>query len=61
MLLEIWRDDEKRYHKALRELTKKNFYHVSATDMVAIFKGEEFLEERYRRAKQFKEKMFQTG
>jgi hypothetical protein len=61
MLLEIWRDDEKRHHKALQELTKKTFYHISATDMVAIFKGEEFLEERHLRAKQFKEKMSQTG
>jgi len=60
-LLEIWRDDERRHHKALRELTKKTFYHISATDMVAIFKGEEFLEERYLKAKQFKEKMSQTG
>ncbi len=60
MLLEMWRDDEKRHHKALQELTKKTYYHISATDMVAIFKGEEFLEERYLRSKQFKEKMSQT-
>lgn len=29
--------------------------------VIDIFKGEEFLEERYRRAIQFKEKMSQTG
>jgi hypothetical protein len=61
MLLEIWRDDEKRHHKALQELMKKTFYPIGATDMVAIFKGEEFLEERHLRAKQFKEKKSQTG
>ncbi len=61
MLLEIWRDDEKRHHKALQELTKKTYFQISATDMVTIFKGEEFLEERYLRSKQFREKMSQTG
>ena len=60
MLLEIWRDDEKRHHKALQELAKKTYFQISATDMVTIFKGEEFLEERYLRSKQFKEKMSQT-
>ena len=60
MLLEMWRDDEKRHHKALQELTKKTFYLISAMDMVAIFKGEEFLEERYLRSKRFREKMSQT-
>lgn len=60
MLLEIWRDDEKRHHKALQELTKKTYFQISATDMVTIFKGEEFLEERYLRSKRFKEKMSQT-
>jgi hypothetical protein len=61
MLLEIWRDDEKRHHKALQELTKKTYFQISATDMVTIFKGEEFIEERYLRSKQFREKMSQTG
>jgi hypothetical protein len=60
MLLEIWRDDEKRHHKALQELAKKNYFQISATDMVTIFKGEEFLERRYLRSKQFREKMSQT-
>jgi hypothetical protein len=60
MLLEIWRDDEKRHHKALQELTKKTYFQISATDMVTIFKGEEFLEDRYLRSKRFKEKMSQT-
>jgi len=61
MLLEIWRDDEKRHHKALQELTAKTFYQLGANDMVALFRGEEFIEERYLRARQFKEKMSQTG
>ena len=61
ILLEIWRDDEKRHHKALKELSTKTFYQLGVNDMVALFRDEEFLEERYLRAKQFKEKMSQTG
>ena len=61
ILLEIWRDDEKRHHKALQELSTKTFYQLGVNDMVALFRDEEFLEERYLRAKQFKEKMSQTG
>ncbi len=61
MLLESWRDDEKRHHKALQELTKKTFYQLGFNDMVALFREEEFLEERYLRTRQFKEKMSQTG
>lgn len=60
MLLEMWRDDEKRHHKALQELTKNTYFQISATDMVTIFKGEEFLEERHLRSKRFREKMSQT-
>lgn len=55
-LLEIWRDDERRHHKTLREITSKPYFRLSSNDMVAIFRGEEFLEERYRRSKEFKEK-----
>lgn len=61
LLLEIWRDDEKRHHKVLQELTTKAFYQIGINDFVALFRDEEFLEERYLRAKQFKEKMSQTG
>lgn len=61
MLLEIWRDDEKRHHKALKELSTKTFYQLGFTDMAALFRDEEFLEERYLKARQFKEKMSQTG
>ena len=61
MLLENWRDDEKRHHKALQELTPKTFYQLGFTDMVALFRDEEFQEERYLKTKQFKENMSQTG
>jgi hypothetical protein len=61
MLLEIWRDDEKRHHKALKELSTKTFYQLGFTDMAALFRDEEFLEKRYLKARQFKEKMSQTG
>ena len=53
-LLELWRDDERRHHKALKDLTEKPYFQLGSNDMVALFRGEEFLEERYRRAKEFK-------
>jgi hypothetical protein len=58
-LLEIWRDDEKRHHKTLRDLTSRPYFRLSNNDMVAIFRGEEFLEKRYRRSKEFMEKQLE--
>jgi len=55
-LLELWRDDERRHHKALKDLTSKPYFRLGNNDMVALFRGEEFLEERYRKAKEFKAK-----
>lgn len=55
-LLELWRNDEKRHHKAIKDLTSKPYIRLGSNDMVALFRGEEFLEERYRKAKEFKEK-----
>lgn len=55
-LLELWRDDERRHHKGLKDLTEKPYFQLGSNDMVALFRGEEFLEERYRRAKEFKAK-----
>jgi hypothetical protein len=56
-LLELWRNDEKRHHKGLKDLTEKPYFQLGSNDMVALFRGEEFLEERYRKAKEFKAKM----
>lgn len=58
-LLEYWRDDERRHHKALKDLTSKPFIRMSSNDMVTLFRGEEFLEERYKKAKEFREKQNQ--
>ena len=55
-LLELWRDDERRHHKGLKEITSRPYFRLGSNDMVAIFRGEEFLEERYRKAKEFKAK-----
>ena len=56
-LIELWRDDERRHHKGLKDLTEKIYIRLGSNDMVALFRGEEFLEERYRRAQEFKAKM----
>jgi hypothetical protein len=56
VLLESWLDDEKRHHKTLRQLSEKPFIKVDLNDLVTIFKGEAFLEQRYLRSKQFQEK-----
>ena len=55
-LLQIWRDDEKRHHSVLKELTSKPYFQLGTNDMVALFREEEFLEERYRKSKAFKAK-----
>lgn len=53
-LLHLWRDDEHRHHKEINELITKPYFRLANNDMVAIFRGEKFLEERYRKAKAFK-------
>jgi len=55
-LLKMWRDDEKRHHAALKTITSKPYFRMTSNDFVSMFRDEEFLEERYRRAKRFKEK-----
>ncbi len=58
-LLELWRNDERRHHKGLKTLTDKPYFQIGSNDMVALFRGEDFLEERYRRSKEFKAKQKQ--
>lgn len=55
-LIQMWRDDEKRHHNALRTITGKTYIRLGSNDFVAMFREEEFLEERYKRSKEFKEK-----
>ena len=55
-LLQIWRDDEKRHHAALKNITSKQYIRMTSNDFVFMFRDEEFLEERYRRSNEFKEK-----
>jgi len=55
-LLQMWRDDEKRHHAALKVITSKPYFRMASNDFVSMFRDEKFLEERHRRAKRFKEK-----
>lgn len=55
-LLQMWRDDEKRHHAALKTITSKPYIRMTSNDFVSLFRDEEFLEDRYRRSKEFKEK-----
>ena len=55
-LIEMWRDDEKRHHNALKQIVSKPYIRLASNDMVTLFRGEEFLEERYRKSKAFREK-----
>lgn len=52
-LIQMWRDDEKRHHDGLKKITSKSYIRMAGNDMVTLFRGEEFLEERYKRAKDF--------
>ena len=54
-LLQLWRDDEKRHHAALKNITSKPFLRMTSNDLVNLFRDDAFLEERYRRSKKFKE------
>lgn len=55
-LLELWRNDEKRHHAALKRIIDRPYFRLGSTDMVAVFRGEEFLEERHRRSKEFRDR-----
>jgi hypothetical protein len=55
-LIQLWRDDEKRHHNALKTITRKPYIRLDSNDFVVMFREEEFLEERYKRSKEFREK-----
>ena len=54
VLLETWRDEEKRHHKILKQLSEKPY--IKIDQMHAAFRDNYFFEERYLRSKQFLEK-----
>ena len=54
VLLEEWRDEEKRHHKTLKRLSEKPY--IKIDQMFAAFREEDFFEERYLRSKRFLEK-----
>ena len=55
-LLQMWRDDEKRHHSALKKITDRPYFRLYSWDLLALFRGVDFLEERHRRTKRLKEK-----
>jgi hypothetical protein len=55
-IIESWRDDEKRHHKLLKDLSEKSFIHVNSDEFFSAFRDEEFFEERYKRSKAYLEK-----
>jgi rubrerythrin len=52
-IIESWRDDEKRHHKFLKELSDKPFIPISSDDFASVFRDEEFFEKRYMSSKAF--------
>jgi len=54
ILLQAWRDEEKRHHKTLKQLSEKPF--IMINELFAGFKTVDFFEERYLRSKRFLEK-----
>lgn len=56
LLLEGWRDDERRHHKTLQNLSNKLYFRIGSTDFVTMFRDEDFIEDRYRSHKEWQEK-----
>jgi rubrerythrin len=56
-LLEGWRDDEKRHHQALKKLSNKLYIRANPNDFSTLFRGDDFLEERYLRSKKMQENL----
>jgi hypothetical protein len=56
ILKNTWMEDEKRHHKALKKLAGKRFFRLNPRDFVAVFRDEKFIEERYKRAREFERK-----
>ena len=59
-LIEMWRDDEKRHHSALKQIIAKPYFRLGNNDMIGIFRDEQFLEDRYRKSKEYRERRDKT-
>jgi hypothetical protein len=60
-LVESWRDDEKRHHKALKKLSEKVFVKADLNDFTTLFRSDEQLEERYLRSKRVQDRLSKKG
>jgi rubrerythrin len=60
-LVESWRDDEKRHHKALKRLSEKVFVKADPNDFTTLFRSDEQLEERYLRSKRMQKRLKEKG
>lgn len=52
-LIEMWRNDEKRHHNTLKQMINKPYFRLGTNDMVGLFRDEQFLEDRYRKSKEY--------
>ena len=59
VLLESWRDEEKRHHKILKQLSETPYIKIDQMGLQAAFREEDFFEERYLSSKRFLEKQEQ--
>jgi rubrerythrin len=55
-LLQLWRDDERRHHAALRKIVERPYFRLERWDLLALFRGVDWLEERHKRRQRLKEK-----
>lgn len=55
-LIKKLRDDEKRHTAALRKLADKTFFRLAPNDLTLVFRDSEWVDERYRRSKEFRSK-----
>jgi bacterioferritin (cytochrome b1) len=58
-LLEAWRDEEKRHHRILKQLSERPF--IKIDQLATAFKGEDFFEKRYLSSKRFLEKKSESN
>ena len=52
-IVESWVEDEKRHHKFLKELLDKPYIPISSDDFAAVFRDEDFFENRYKSSKAY--------
>jgi rubrerythrin len=52
-LIKKLRDDEKRHTETLKKLTEKTFFRLNSDDWSVLFRGIDFADKRYERAKKY--------